>query len=318
MSKERISCTKCGRKAVYRRRYSGEALCGSCFSESIVEKTKRTISQYRMLKYGDKVALGVSGGKDSLSLLHILSKISEPYGTKIYAVTVDEGIDGYREEAVANAQEFASKLGVEQVTLSFKDLYGFKLDESLERRNGKRIASCTICGTLRRRALDIGAKKVRANVVATAHNLDDALQTFMINLLSGDVERIKWLGPGNEPKAIFGMRRIKPLTEIYEEEIAYYAFLNQIPMQTVSCPHMAESIRSDIRVILNRFEEKHQGMKYSMFNAMMQIANNLSIETPRDAKPCINCGFPSSGEICSVCKLLETASPMHLFQIERK
>ncbi|MCS4537647.1 MAG: TIGR00269 family protein [Thaumarchaeota archaeon] len=297
-------CSKCRRKAVYKRKYSGEVLCKSCFSDSIVEKTRKTISQYKMLKYGDKIALGVSGGKDSLSLLHILSKISEPYGTKVYAITVDEGIDGYREEAVGNAKEFASKLGVQQLVLSYKELYGLKLDESLERRNGKKVAACTICGILRRRALDMGAKKVAANVVATAHNLDDALQTFMINLLSGDVERIKWLDPASEPKRIFGLKRIKPLMEVYEEEIAYYAFLNDIPFQTVSCPHMSESIRSDIRVILNRFEDAHPGMKYNMFRSMMNIAKNLKIETSRDAKPCLNCGFPCSGDICSVCSLL--------------
>ena len=262
-----------------------------------------------MLKYGDRVALGVSGGKDSLSLLHILSKISDLNGTKIYAITVDEGIDGYREEAIANASEFASKLGVEQIVLSFKDLYGFKLDESLARRSGKRIAACTTCGTLRRRALDIGAKKVGANVVATAHNLDDILQTFMINLLSGDVERLKWLDPMNEPKAIFGMKRIKPVMEIYEEEMAYYAFLNDIPLQTISCPHMSESIRSDIRVVLNRFEEKHSGMKYSMLKSIMTIARNLMVETARVARPCPNCGFPSSSPICSVCNLLRISSP---------
>lgn len=269
-----------------------------------------------MLKYGDKIALGVSGGKDSLSLLHILSKISEPYGTKIYAVTVDEGIEGYRAEAVANAGDFVSKLNIEQVVLSYKDLYGFKLDEALARRNGKRVAACTICGTLRRRALDMGAKKVNANVVATAHNLDDALQTFMINLLSGDVERIKWLDPQNEPKRVFGLKRVKPMMEVYEEEIAYYAFLNGIPFQTVSCPHMSESIRSDIRVILNRFEEQHPGIKYNMLNSMITIAKNLDIEMSRDAKPCLNCGFPSSGSICSVCTLLNS-SQLQLMQIEK-
>jgi len=309
-------CCKCGLKAVYKRKYSGEVLCKFCFSDSIVEKTRRTISQYKMLKYGDKIALGVSGGKDSLSLLHILSKISEPYGTKVCAITVDEGIDGYRDEAMVNAKEFASKLDIEQVLLSYKDLYGFKLDEGLERRNGKKVAACTICGTLRKRALDIGAKKVGANVVATGHNLDDTLQTFMINLLSGDVERIKWLDPSNKPKKVFGPKRIKPLMEVYEEEIAYYAFLNEIPFQTVSCPHMSESIRSDIRVVLNRFEDAHPGIKYNMFRSIMNIAKNLKIETSRDAKTCLNCGFLCSGYICSVCTLLQTPS-LRFMQIER-
>ena len=67
-------CTKCSGNPVYFRRYSGERLCSECFSSSIIEKARKTIKKHKMLKYGEKIAVGVSGGKDSLALLDILIK----------------------------------------------------------------------------------------------------------------------------------------------------------------------------------------------------------------------------------------------------
>ena len=68
-------CNKCNHKnAVYHRRYSGEILCRSCFMNSIEKKTLQTIAKYSMIGFNKKIAVGVSGGKDSLALLHILKK----------------------------------------------------------------------------------------------------------------------------------------------------------------------------------------------------------------------------------------------------
>ena len=301
------SCTKCGKRSVYKRKYSGERLCSLCFSGSIVEKTKKIISKYDLLKRGEKVAVGVSGGKDSLSLLHVLSKVTANHDSKLFAITVDEGVEGYKDEAVRYAEKVSSILGVEQITLSFKDLYDFGLDEALEVRNGSKIASCTICGVLRRRALEIGAKRIDADVIATGHNLDDVLQTFMMNLFRGDVERIRRIDPELEPSKDFAFRRIKPFMEIYEEEIAFYAFINKLPMQSESCPHMSESIRSEMRDILNKLEITHPGMKFSALRSILNIAGNLAVPKRR-VEACSVCGFPSSGDVCSVCSTVRVVS----------
>ena len=94
---------RCGGKTVYFRAYNGESLCSECFNNSIFEKVKKSISKFDMLHYGDKIGVAVSGGKDSTSLLYILSKITQGHGTELYALTIDEGIEGYREEVY---QEF--------------------------------------------------------------------------------------------------------------------------------------------------------------------------------------------------------------------
>ena len=95
-----MQCDKCQNTAVYSRKYSGENLCSECFSNSILRKAAKTISKYKMIKNGDLVCVGVSGGKDSLVLLDTLKKMSQTHNFKIIAVTIDEGIPGYRDEAL--------------------------------------------------------------------------------------------------------------------------------------------------------------------------------------------------------------------------
>lgn len=298
-------CDRCPAKSAYYRRYSGESLCGRCFSGSLQEKAAKTISRCSMLEHGDKVAVAVSGGKDSLSLLHMMVPICRKHGSSICAITIDEGIEGYRDESIDIVKQFASHLGVDYRVLSYKEHYGVTLEESLELRKGKKMSSCSICGTFRRRAIDVAAESVGANIVATAHNLDDALQTFLINILAGDVERIGWTYP--EPVAYAnGLKKIKPLTEIYEYEIAFYALVNEIPFQSEECPHMHEGIRTDIREFLNRLEQGHAGIKYNAYNTVMKIAKRIKESSSMDHRRCAICGRDSTGTICSACKMTIT------------
>ena len=299
------SCSICKNKAVYRRLYSGESLCADCFKLSIVEKTKRTISKYNMLRYGDRIAVSVSGGKDSLSLLHIMNNISKNNSTKLHAICVDEGISGYRDEAIRLTKDFTEALDIPLTIVSYEDLYGVTLDEALEWRGERKTSSCSICGVFRRRAIDIAAKKVDANVVATGHNLDDFLQTYLINLFSGDLAKIGLLNPALISKNDFSSRRVKPFMEIYEQEIALYAYLSNIPFQSTNCPHMNEGMRSDIRIMLNDLEAKHPGIKYSALKTTLGTAQGISFSDRKSISKCEKCGNPSSSKICSVCKTIQ-------------
>jgi len=298
-------CSKCGGSGVYERRYSGEVLCANCFKASIVEKTRRTISRYGMVKFGDRLGVAVSGGKDSLSLLKVLDGLNRDSHLQLVALTVDEGVRGYREESIAHASDLTRQLNIEHVIISYEELFGFSLDEALDWRDEREISSCSICGVFRRRAIDEAALKAKVDVVATAHNLDDYAQTFLMNLLHGDVERIGWLDP-NYVDESFPLRRVKPFMEIYEEEVALYAYLSGIPFQSVSCPYMHEGLRGEVRDYLNEMEVKHPGMKNVLLKSSLGIVSKLSpAETGHHSVPCATCGKPSSGGVCNVCKMKE-------------
>lgn len=295
-------CSRCGGKPFYTRRYSGETLCASCFRESIVQKTRKTVSKYKMISAGERVAVAVSGGKDSLSLLRVLNELYRPRRNQIVAISVDEGVAGYRDEALDHARSLASELGVEQVVVSYKDLFGFSLDEALDWKEDRDVSSCSFCGVFRRRAIDEAAVRARASVVATAHNLDDYVQTFMMNLMHGDIARLAWLDPTYADDS-FPVRRVKPFMEIYEEEVALFAFQAGLPFQSISCPYMHEGLRTEVRDYLNMMEANHPGIKNVLLRSALDVISRYPRSTGRASVPCSNCGRPSSSALCSVCRM---------------
>lgn len=254
-----------------------------------------------MIQNGDVVGVAVSGGKDSLSLLHVLKKMSESHNFKLIAITIDEGIPGYRDEALEIVRNFCNNLDVEYRSYAYKGLFDLTLEESLELRENEKTSSCSICGILRRRAIDFGAKDLDVDVIATGHNLDDVLQTFIINVLSGDTNKIGWMEPATSTNK---MRKIKPFCEIYENEIVFYAFTNEIPFQSEECPHMNEGIRTEIREFLNSLENHHSGIKNSMYGSVMKLTQIVKDANCKQRRVCQKCGSQCTGETCSVCTML--------------
>jgi len=296
-----MKCDKCENTAVYSRRYSGENLCSQCFSNSILHKAAKTISKYKMIKNNELVCVAVSGGKDSLVLLDILNKMSKTHNFRIFAVTIDEGIPGYRDEALEIVENFCTQLNIQHKTFSYKKIFDLTLTESLELRNDQKLSSCSICGTFRRRALDHAAKTINADTIATGHNLDDNLQTFLINILSGDAKKIGWMDPDTSSNKV---RKIKPLSEIYESEIVFYAFTNNLPFQTEPCPHMNEGIRTEIREFLNSLELNHDGIKNNMYRTILKISQFMNESNHKEKRMCLVCGNQCTSRICSVCNML--------------
>jgi uncharacterized protein (TIGR00269 family) len=259
----------------------------------------------------DHIAVAVSGGKDSVTMLMILKKLSSRFPrTKITAVTVDEGIAGYREEAVDLAAEYCSKLGVAHEIVSFKEIYGRGLDEFL-RGKRERLTACSYCGVFRRKAINLAAKKVGATKIATAHNLDDVIQTYLLNLLEGDVERFVRFSPVlQDPRRQF-LSRVKPLSEIPEREVALYGYTEGLRFQSASCPYMAEALRNELRTIVNRLELAHPGVLFSAYKAMVKLRGLAEPGVPPSSlRACLSCGEPTVSSVCEACRMVGTV-PEH-------
>jgi uncharacterized protein (TIGR00269 family) len=200
-------------------------------------------------------------------------------------------------------KEFCSDLKIESKILSYKNLFGIDMDKAMMTRPSDKMTSCSMCGTFRRRAIDLAAESVGANIIATAHNLDDQLQTFTINLFAGDIERIAWIYPEPVQYGSNGLKKIKPFVEIYEHEIAFYALQRNIPFQSEECPYMHESIRTDIREFLNKLEKGHPGIKYNTYNSILKISKSMkSASLIHAPKKCSVCRRDSTGDTCSVCR----------------
>jgi len=109
------------------------------------------------------------------------------------------------------------------------------------------------------------------------------------------------MSPGSDSKQI---RKIKPLAEIYESEIVFYAFTNNLPFQTEPCPHMNEGIRTEIREFLNSIEDQHSGIKNNMYRSIIKISEVMKDASFKEKRICTNCGNQCTGKICAVCNMI--------------
>jgi uncharacterized protein (TIGR00269 family) len=263
-----------------------------------------------MFHFDDRIAVAVSGGKDSISLLYVLAKM-ERFRPKasLVAVTVDEGIKGYRDEALEIARATCEKLSVAHHVVSFRELYGFTLDEIVARtrQKGEReLTACAYCGVLRRRALNVAARAVDASKIATAHTLDDEVQTILLNIFHGDMPRLAKEKPVTDELHSRFVQKVKPFCEIPEKESALFAYVKKVKFQGTPCPYASEALRNDIRVMLNRMEEKHAGTKFTIFNSVERIRPALDeIARKDDFEECVECGEPASRGLCKVCQMLK-------------
>ena len=283
-------------------------LCMRCFAESVEKKVRATISEYKMFRFDDRVAVAVSGGKDSVGLLHVLARIERGYPrTELAAVTVDEGIMGYRDEALDIAAENCKELGVPHHVFSFKELFGQTLDEivtSLKEKSITEPTICAYCGVLRRKALNVAARKIGAVKVATAHTLDDEVQTLLLNIFHGDVLRIAKEKPVTDevhPKLV---RRIKPFCQVPERETALYAYVKGVRLQSKSCPYAGDALRNDARAMLNALERKHPGIKFTIFRSIERVRPALEgLARAEGLGECAECGEPTTGRVCRTCEM---------------
>jgi uncharacterized protein (TIGR00269 family) len=303
-------CSLCGRNdAVFGRSYSGENLCRRCFCRTVEGRVRKTIAKYDMLGHKDRIMVAVSGGKDSVTLLHILAKIEKEFpDVLLCAGTVDEGIRDYRDEALKIAEKNCQQLGIEHVVTSFKELFGYTLDEIVElthKRGDIGLTPCSYCGVLRRKALNMMAREAGVNKLVVAHSLDDETQTMLLNVVHGDPLRIARSKPVLDlvhPKLV---QRVKPLCMVPEKEVVLYAYLKGIEFQSITCPYAQTALRNDVRNMLTQMEYKHAGTLFTVFRSMEKIRPALEAAVKEvKIQECRLCGEPTVGELCRACEML--------------
>ena len=286
-------------------RSRGLHLCQDHFVEDFETRAEKTIRENGMVRDGDRIAVAVSGGKDSAALLFLLKRMLEGRNVEMVAVTVDEGIAGYREETIRSARELARRLGIGQEVVSFREEYGLDLDEMVQGRlTGREAAPCTFCGVFRKSALNRAARRLGATKVATGHNLDDEAQSVMMNYLKGDIERLLRFRPKREQPGL--VPRIKPLRCLPEKEVALYAMINGVFIEACECPYARLSLRADVRNMMNSLESLFPGTKQSTLQVYERILEHTVGQGGQiDLASCHRCGEPCVKDLCKACELQE-------------
>jgi len=293
-------CSCCGEPAVISRPERQHHLCKTHLIEDVEARVAATIGKEGQIRPGDRIAVGLSGGKDSTALLVILSRLLHRWqGVDLVAITVDEGIAGYRADTLRAAESLTRQLGVEHRIVSFCNIFENDLDTLLK---GRETQACTICGVLRKKALADAARAAGATVIATGHNLDDEAQSVLMNALRGDIPRLlRNTGAG---RSDLFLPRVKPLAAISEKEIAVYLFVQGLFTLLPECPYTRYALRSEVRALLAKLEWQHPGTMLHLMESKRKL-EQMCAGTPVMEKlhRCRECGDPCSGVICQVCRL---------------
>ena len=228
---------------------------------------RRAVDDYGMIEDGDAIAVGVSGGKDSLALLCALASLHQfyPKSFRLEAITMDPGFykAGFGDEAAAKAGFAAigalcEQLGV-RFTLFETDIAKIIFDVRKEKN------PCSLCARMRRGALHENAKALGCNKIALGHHFDDAVETFMMNLFNEG--RIGCFSP-----VTYLDRRditlIRPLIYAKESAIRYFVSHSDLPLVQSPCPADKNSDREEMKQLLIALERQNKGLKHRIFGAM--------------------------------------------------
>jgi len=298
-------CSKCHRKAITFIRYSGAHLCKEHFHRFFIKRVRKEIRWQVDLRERKNIAVAVSGGKDSASVLCSLKSIlgKNPELT-ITAITVDEGIKGYRPPNIEAAARLAGELGIRHEIISFRDVVGVTLDEVAGLTAP--LTPCSYCGVWRKKCLNVMAKEIGADVLATGHNLDDMAQSIVMNLFNGDMKKLARMGPHRRVHPGL-VPRIMPLRTIPEKETYLWTLLGEIPFEDSTCPYSFTAHRGLFRDMINTIEKNTPGTRHRILASCDEIvkcllAGQVSIEL----KECGVCGQPASRETCKACEMERT------------
>ena len=299
-----IPCsTNCGKDAILKRPKTGHALCKECFFAAFESEIHNTIAKGQLFKPGEKVAIGASGGKDSTVLAYVLKTLNEryQYGIDLFLLSIDEGITGYRDDSLKTVQQNKDDYGLPLKILSYKELYGWTMDEIVAEIGRK--SNCTFCGVFRRQALDRGAALLGVDCIATGHNADDIAETVLMNILRGDVARLQRCTSVVTSGADC-IRRCKPLKYAYEKEIVMYAYFKRLVYFSTECVFAPNAYRGHARSFLKDLEKVRPSSILDIIHSGETLQVKDTVKMP-ERRTCSRCGFVSSQEICKACIMLE-------------
>ncbi|MBQ8689090.1 MAG: tRNA 2-thiocytidine(32) synthetase TtcA [Clostridia bacterium] len=218
---------------------------------------RRAVDDYNMIEDGDRIAVGVSGGKDSLVLLEVLAAMRRFYPKKydVVAITVDMGFEGGDFSPV---DAFCRGIDVEYHVIK-TEIAKIIFDVRKESN------PCSLCAKMRRGSLHAAATELGCNKVALGHHYDDAVETFMMNLFFegrlGCFSPVTYLSNRK-------IKLIRPLIYAQEKDVEYFVRKRAVPVVKSLCPEDHATERENMKRLLAELERSNKGVKHRIFNAM--------------------------------------------------
>ena len=239
--------------------------------QRVLSEVRKAVDDYRMIAEGDKIAVGISGGKDSLTLLYALSSLRRfyPHPFDLVAVTVDLG---FANLDLTEIKKLCEKLEVPYTVV--KTQIGQIIFEQRQENN-----PCALCAKMRKGALNEAMKQLGCNKIAYAHHMDDVVETMMLSLLYEG--RFHTFSPVTYLDDT-GLTVIRPLIYMKEADVIGFVRKYEVPVVKSPCPADGHTKREYVKQLLKQLNTENPGVKQRMFTAIQNGCDNLK-EWNKDA-----------------------------------
>lgn len=238
--------------------------------QKLMSPVRRAVDDFKMIKKGDKIAVGLSGGKDSIALLCALTGLKRfyPENFELIAVRIDTGINYDKQEEVA-LYELVKSLGV-PYHVEKTEIYNVVFEERKEKN------PCSLCANMRRGALNSTAKMLGCNKVALGHHADDLIETFFLSMIYEG--RLNTFQPSTYLSKA-DLTVIRPLLYVKEHEIK--SFTKDKPILKNPCPVDKFTKREEVKKTLDNLSKEYPLIKENLFNALVDESRHNLIKKPK-------------------------------------
>ncbi|HIR94137.1 MAG TPA: tRNA 2-thiocytidine(32) synthetase TtcA [Candidatus Egerieimonas intestinavium] len=236
--------------------------------QQLLSYTRRAVDDYQLIEENDKIAVGISGGKDSLTMLYALQGLKRFYPKKfsIVGVTVDLGFPGFQLEGIQN---LCRQLEVPYHVVK-TDIGSIIFDQR------KETNPCSLCAKMRKGALNQAVKELGCNKVAYAHHKDDVVETMLLSLIFEG--RFHSFSPKTYLDRM-DLTVIRPLLYVDEYDVVGFQKKYQLPVSKNPCPADGHTKREYAKELLTQLTRENPGVKERMFSAV--VNGNISGWPPR-------------------------------------
>ena len=296
-------CRFCERPAIVRLRYANLPLCDEHFKKYYMGRIKKILDKHRIR---GEILVAVSGGKDSMALLHALNEISKVEDSiGITAFHINLGIYDYSQKSEDVVKKFAKEIGVVLITYYLKKEIGHTIPEIA--RTSRR-PPCAVCGIIKRWVFNKVAYENGFDYVATGHNIDDVSTILLKALLTQDIYTIiraqSEFSPPKIDMKLVG--RIRPQFYLSEMENRLYVELNNIPVVEEACPLSIGATTHKYRSIWDSILRMNPASQINLVRSILKLRSQMIVDEPQLVQ-CKKCGYPTESKagICAFCRLME-------------
>ncbi|WP_028575362.1 ATP-binding protein [Desulfonatronovibrio hydrogenovorans] len=293
-----MKCTRCKDTAVIALPSHNAGFCPECYLLFFERQVEKAIKDKKLFSHDDKILIALSGGKDSLALAWQLKKL----GYDVSGLHIDLAIPGSSADARSHVERFCSENRLELYILEMEKM-GLPIPEV------KKIIKrpvCSVCGKIKRYYFNKFAMDNGFNVLATGHNLDDEVARLFSNVFRWDAAYLGDQGPLLPAENGF-VRKVKPLYRMGEFETANLSFLAGIDYGFTPCPYSKGASFTFYKTLMDELEHKQPGRKLNFYEGFLSRGQKAFAKMDREEgqkpTPCLNCGYPTSEDICGVCRI---------------